>query len=93
MPGQPGETLVPLRVVLHRATAERIEVRVDRHVERRQVDEVTDDVGLRQLGQGRRRFELSWARRDQLVERLRGDVARRKECIRAGPACASSNSG
>ena len=32
-----GDPLVPLGVVLHRATAERIEVRVDRHVERRQI--------------------------------------------------------
>ena len=76
--GQAGEPLVPFRVVLHRATAERIEVRVDRHVERREIDEVADHVGLRQLGQG-------WGvcaevgRRDQLVERLCGHIACRKE--------------
>ena len=56
---QPRQPLVPLGVVLHRATAERIEMRVDRHIERRQIDEVTDDVGLGQLRQfGRRSAQL-----------------------------------
>ena len=50
-----GEPLVPLRVVLHRARAERIEVRVDGHVERRQIGEVPHDLRLGQLGQGRGR--------------------------------------
>ena len=53
--GQAGEPFVPLRVVLHRARAERIEVRVDRHVPRRQVDEVADQVDLADLRQRRRR--------------------------------------
>ena len=52
---QGRQPLVPLGVVLHRARAERIEVRVDRHVERRQIRVVPDDVELAQLGQGRRR--------------------------------------
>ena len=55
MPGQRGEPLVPLGVVLHRARPERVEVRVDRHVQRRQVRVVPDDVELAQLGQRRRR--------------------------------------
>ena len=53
--GQAGRPLVELRVELHRARAERIEARVDRVVELRQVDVVADDLGLVELGQGRRR--------------------------------------
>ena len=49
--GQRRQPLVPLRVVLHRARAERIEVGVDRHVQRRQVRVVPDHVELAQLGQ------------------------------------------
>ena len=51
---QRREPLVPLRVVLHRARPERVEVRVDRHVQRRKVRVVPDDVELAQLGQRRR---------------------------------------
>ncbi len=54
-PRQGREPLVPLRVVLHRARPERVEVRVDRHVQRREVRVVPDDVELAQFGQGRRR--------------------------------------
>ena len=54
-PGRRGQPLVPLGVVLHRARAERIEVRVDRHVQRRQVREVPHHLELAQLGQRRRR--------------------------------------
>ena len=53
--GQAGRPLVELRVELHRARAERVEPGVDRVVELRQVDVVADDLGLVQLGQGRRR--------------------------------------
>ena len=49
-----GQPLVPLGVVLHRARAKRIEVGVDRHVERRQIRVMADDVELPQLGQGGR---------------------------------------
>ena len=52
---QAGRPLVELRVELHRARAERIEARVDRVVELRQVDVVADDLGLVELRQGRRR--------------------------------------
>ena len=51
---QRGQPLVPLGVVLHRAGAERIEVRVDRHVLRREVHEVPHQVRLGQLRQRRR---------------------------------------
>ena len=47
--------LVPLGVVFHRARAERIEMRIDRHVLRGKIDVVPDDVGLGQFGQRRRR--------------------------------------
>ena len=53
--GQSGGPLVDLGVVLHRARAERVEARVDRVVELRQVDEVADDLGLVELGQADRR--------------------------------------
>ena len=48
------QPLVPLRVVLHRARPERIEIRVDRHVECREVRVVPHDVQLAKLGQRRR---------------------------------------
>ena len=47
--------LVELGVELHRARAERVEARVDRVVELRQVDVVADDLGLVELRQRRRR--------------------------------------
>ena len=55
--GHAGDPFVPLRVVLHRARAERIEVRVDAHVELRQVGEMADDLRLRaaRAEQGARR--------------------------------------
>ena len=74
-PRQRRQPLVPLGVVLHRARAERIEVRVDRHVERRQVRVVPDDVELAQLGQGGRRgrdVRLGDERRERPI----GDVRR-----------------
>ena len=71
---QSGQPLVPLGVVLHRATAERIEMCVDRHVERRQIDEMANDVGLGQLGQGRH-FGTQLGCRNQFLESLGRDVA------------------
>ena len=53
-PGRRGHALVPLGVVLHRATAERVEVRIDRHVERRQIREVPHDFRLGHFRQRRR---------------------------------------
>ena len=50
VPGQRRHPLVQLRVVLHRARAERVEAAVDVMVQRRQLDEVPDDLGLRDLG-------------------------------------------
>ena len=50
---QPRQPLVPLGVVLHRARAKRIEIGVDRHVERREVRVMPDHIELAQLGQRR----------------------------------------
>ena len=52
---QPGRPLVELRVELHRARAQRIEARVDRVVELREVDVVAHDLRLVELRQRRRR--------------------------------------
>ena len=52
---QRRESFVALRIVLHRARSERIEMRVDRHVHGRQVGEVANDVGFGQFRQWRRR--------------------------------------
>ena len=46
--------LVPLGIVLHRARAERIEVRIDRHVICRQIGEVPDHVDFGKFRQRRR---------------------------------------
>ena len=70
---QGGRALVPLRVVLHRARAERVEVRVDRHVLRRQVREMTHDLRLRQLRQRGSAFG-EHARREQLFDAPLGHV-------------------
>jgi hypothetical protein len=51
---QRREALVPLGVVLHGTRPQRVEVGVDRHVPRRQVGEVADQVDLADLGQRRR---------------------------------------
>ena len=56
MPGKRRQPFVPLGVVLHGTRPERIEIRVDRHVPRRQIDEVADQVDLADLGQRRRRL-------------------------------------
>ncbi len=52
---QLGPAFVSLRVVLHRTTAERIEVTVNAHVQSRQVDEMSHDIGLSNLRQRQRR--------------------------------------
>src|SRR5262245_23281530 len=53
-PGQPRHVLVDLRVVLHGARAERIEVRVDAVVHAREARVMTDHVELGHLRQDRR---------------------------------------
>ena len=85
-PGQAGEPLVPLGIVLHRTRTQRIEIRVDRHIRRRQVGVMPDDVQLTQLGQRRGRA-CAVRGRNQLVQRPIGHVGGGKECRRAaGPA-------
>ena len=81
---QRRQPLVPLRVVLHRAGAERVEIGVDRHVERRQVRVVADNVQLAQLRQRRSGVADQVRRGDQRRERLIGDVGLRQD--RGGPS-------
>ena len=50
-PGQARRPLVDLRVVLHRARPERIELRVDAEVPLREAHEVAERLGLAHLGQ------------------------------------------
>ena len=71
---QGGQPLVPLGVVLHRTRPERIEIGVDRHVLRRQIDEVAHQVDLGDLRQGRRRVGQGGGR--QQVLRLRRPARR-----------------
>ena len=67
-PAQPGEPLVPLRVVLHGARPERVEVGVDRHVPGGQVRVMPHEVDLADLRQrGRRVREV--LPRDEFAER------------------------
>ena len=54
--GQHRVLVTRLRVVLHRARPERVEVRVDGEVELRQAREMTHRLQLRHLGQQRRRW-------------------------------------
>jgi hypothetical protein len=75
--GVAGDPLVPLRVVLHRATAERIKVRVDGHVPRGQVHVVADQVDLAQLRQ-RRRTAGEVLLGDEVGGGLRRHVTRRQ---------------
>src|SRR5690606_19403048 len=72
-----GGPLVPLRVVLHRTAAERIEVSVDRHVERRQVEIVANDLRFRHFRKRGRRGG-DGARRQQILNRRFGHIARRQ---------------
>ena len=78
---QRGEPLVPLRVVLHRARAERIEVRVDRHVPRREIDEMAHEVDLADFRQRRRR-RGERRRRQQLLRSATGTSAGGNRCDR-----------
>ena len=71
-----GHSLVQLRVVLHRARAERIEARVEVEVAPREAVVVADDLRLGDLGQARR-LGAQELRRDQLVQRRLGDARRR----------------
>ena len=75
---QRGQPLVPLGVVLHRARAERIEVRVDRHVQRREVREVPHHVQLGQLRQRRRRVGRCASAGSSSSSGTLGHVARRQ---------------
>jgi hypothetical protein len=50
---KPRHALVPFRIVLHRAGTERIEVGIDRHVQRRQIGIVPHDFRLGQFRQWR----------------------------------------
>ena len=85
---QRRQPLVPLGVVLHRARPERIEMRVDRHVERRQIDEMPHHLRFGQLRQGRRGGGQR-AGRQQLIGRT---AARRtRQPRRAAPGLESSN--
>ena len=83
---QRREALVALRVVLHRARAERIEVRVDRHVECRQIRVVANHVKLGEFGQGGRSVVLE-RDGDQVVETFGRDV-RIRENIGLSPLAA-----
>ncbi len=70
---QRRQPFVPLRVVLHRARAERIEMRVDRHVQCRQIRIVPDNSGSANSGNGG--SEVAIARgRQQFFERRLGHV-------------------
>ena len=75
--GQACGPLVDLGVVLHRARAERVEPRVDRVVELREVDVVADDLGLVELRQRRRRRAAVRGRDpvERVLRRMRDLVA------------------
>jgi hypothetical protein len=71
--GQPGDPLVQLGVVLHRARAERVEAGVEIEVPLGQAVVVAHDLGLGDLGQAGR-LGAPGVRREQLVERSLGHV-------------------
>ena len=79
--GQHRVLVTRLRVVLHRARPERVEVRVDGEVELRQAREVTHRLQLRHLGQQRRAGTAQCCRNRRLDGHLRvlrvGAAARR----------------
>ena len=78
--GQVHDPLVHARVVLHRAGAERVEARVDAEVAVGERGEVADEVGLRDLGQARRRLRRSSSghlRLRQVVARQRARATAR----------------
>ena len=67
---QRGQPLVPLGVVLHRTGAQRIEVRIDRHVFGREVDEVPHHVRLGKFRQRQRRIADRPGRQQRLKRLL-----------------------
>jgi hypothetical protein len=73
--GQRSEALVALRVVLHGARAERVETRVDRNILPTEIDEVSNDIELRNLGQRRRQVA---------AQRVWNSIARRHIQLRQG---------
>ena len=81
--GQVHDALVDPRVVLHRARAERVEAGVDAEGARRDVREMTDELGLRDLGQARRRSRRSPSGRSGTGSELRASS------MRAGPPATS----
>ena len=103
-PGKPRHVLVDLRVVLHRARAERVEARVEPVVHLAQAREVTDHVELGHLGQGRRLAAQGGSRQPiahvldgdvQLGQRVRRGVRARTARRSAGrrrPGCRSGTS-
>jgi len=82
--GQRHDPLVHPWVVLHRARAERIEARVDPEGPVGQPGEVTDELGLRQLGQARRARAGELGRHfgdRQVVRRERGGATARARLL------------
>ena len=75
--GQTGQPLIPPSIVFHRARAERIKMRVDRHVEGRQIGEVPHHIGFTEFRQRRRRRRPQ-RRGYAVLERCLGNVARRQ---------------
>ncbi len=89
--GQGGDPLVQLRVVLHRARAQRVEAGVEVEVALAEPVVVAHDLGLGHLGQLGRRLAAQ-ARGQQLVERPLGDVERGRRRTRAGRGASARRS-
>ena len=83
-PGQARDRLVDLRVVLHRAGAERVEPESTREVPAREPREVADDVELGDLGQ-RRAARRAGAPPESATRVGSGHVERRQRVAAAGP--------
>ncbi len=84
------QSFVPLGVVLHRTRPERIKMRIDRHVQRRQVREVPNRLPASvNSGSG---GGLSRAIRPMQLLRLRASERRSRQTLARDPACDSSNS-
>ena len=75
--GRARDLFVEARVVFHRARAERVQARVDRHVQLRQPGEVPDHVDLGHLDFVRDLFAPQ-RRRQERVERLLRHIERGK---------------
>ena len=76
--GERGDPLVQPRVVLHRARPERVEARVEIEVATRELDVVTDQLGLGDLGQARDGVTAQ-GRRQQLGGLDLGNVERGRD--------------